>query len=181
MAISPDETQVWGFVHFILRVNPYDSRKSSTGNELRQSFGIRYVDGSNHNGTFITDTVTIAGAALQDAQLGLVTQSSNVPIAAADTYATGRIGLGLEEVESGVVFKNTTACPNILSELSYNLWLNSAGVAVSVPSSASSLTGRPSVSSNGSIFFGAVDSSKYKGSLKSILIVKYVKTMNSHD
>ncbi|KAL8790638.1 MAG: hypothetical protein Q9213_000486 [Squamulea squamosa] len=140
--------------------------KSSTGNELRQSFGIRYVDGSNHNGTFITDTVTIGGAALHDAQLGLVIQSTNVPIAVADTYATGRIGLGLEETESGVVFKNTTTHPNILSELvadgyietkSYSLWLGIQG------------------SSDGFILFGAVDSSKYKGSLKAIPIVKSPK------
>ncbi|KAL8910097.1 MAG: hypothetical protein Q9171_004589 [Xanthocarpia ochracea] len=142
----------------------YDIRNSSTGKELRrQSFVANYVDGTSHSGTFVTDHVTFAGAVLQDMQLGLVKQSANLPPRPADVYAAGIIGLSFEEAEFGVVYRNLTAYPNLVSELvannyietkAYSLWLNSA------------------TSSNGSILFGAVDKSKYKGSIKAIPVVK---------
>ncbi|KAL8916776.1 MAG: hypothetical protein Q9172_006118 [Xanthocarpia lactea] len=146
----------------------YDIRNSSTGKELRrQSFVANYVDGTSHNGTFVTDHVTFAGAVLQNMQLGLVKQSANLRPRTADVYAAGIIGLSFEEAEFGVVYKNLTAYPNLVSELvannyietkAYSLWLNSAmGLKAS---------------SNGSILFGAVDKSKYKGSMKALPVVK---------
>ncbi|CAO1598917.1 hypothetical protein XANCAGTX0491_002669 [Xanthoria calcicola] len=137
----------------------YDVGNSSTANGLRQIFQTSFGDGSKHNGTFITDTVAFADAVLPDMHLALVKQSANVPLGDLDTYAAGRLGLGFEETEAGVGFSNMTAYPNIVSELvangyietkAYSLWLNSAA------------------SLNGSILFGAVDSTKYKGSLMAI-------------
>lgn len=114
-----------------------DARNSSTANGLRQIFQTSFGDGSKHNGTFITDTVAFADAVLPDMHLALVKQSANVPLGDLDTYAAGRLGLGFEETEAGVVFSNMTAYPNIVSELvangyietkAYSLWLNSAGM-----------------------------------------------------
>ncbi|KAL8848866.1 MAG: hypothetical protein Q9198_011172, partial [Flavoplaca austrocitrina] len=66
--------------------------------------------------------------------LGLVKQSAGLPPIGLDTYAAGRIGLGFEELEAGVVRKNQTGYPSIVSELvangfietkAYSLWLGS--------------------------------------------------------
>lgn len=116
-----------------------DVGNSSTANDHRRIFPTSFGDGSEHNGIFITDTVTFTDAVLPDMQLGLVKQSANVPLDDMDTYAAGRLGLGFEETEAGVVFSNMTAYPNIVSELvangyietkAYSLWLNSAGMAL---------------------------------------------------
>ncbi|KAL8892217.1 MAG: hypothetical protein Q9215_000851 [Flavoplaca cf. flavocitrina] len=133
-----------------------DIRSSSTAKEIRQTFGITFDDTSNHTGTFITDTVTFAEAILPDMQLGLVKQSAGLPPIGLDTYAAGRIGLGFEELEAGVVRKNQTGYPSIVSELVANGFIETKAYSLWLGSTASL---------NGSILFGAVDSSKYKGSL----------------
>ncbi|KAL8843706.1 MAG: hypothetical protein Q9176_001914 [Flavoplaca citrina] len=88
--------------------------------------------------------------------LGLVKQSAGLPPIGLDTYAAGRIGLGFEELEAGVVRKNQTGYPSIVSELVANGFIETKAYSLWLGSTASL---------NGSILFGAVDSSKYKGSL----------------
>ncbi|KAL8672721.1 MAG: hypothetical protein Q9168_002846, partial [Polycauliona sp. 1 TL-2023] len=113
----------------------YDSHTSATGRVLQKPFYTTYADGSNHNGTFIADTVTFADATLPDMQLGLAQQSAGLVTDGVDTYAAGKIGLGFESMEAAVVFHNDTTYPNIVSELvnhgyietkAYSLWLGSA-------------------------------------------------------
>ena len=86
--------------------------------------------------------MTFAEATLPDMQLGLVKQSAGLPSIGVDTYAAGRIGLGFEELEAGVVHKNQTGYPNIVSELvangfietkAYSLWLGSTGMNLVLP------------------------------------------------
>ncbi|KAL8729129.1 MAG: hypothetical protein Q9166_004960 [cf. Caloplaca sp. 2 TL-2023] len=141
----------------------YDISKSSTGKELRQPFLTSYVDGSFQNGSFITDTVTFAGEIFENMRLGLSKNSGKLIQTAENTYAAGRMGIGFEEGAAQVHFEKKPAYPNMVSELvtngyietkAYSIWLNSH------------------LSSTGSILFGGVDTSKYKGSLKAVPIVE---------
>ncbi|KAL8998786.1 MAG: hypothetical protein Q9169_002236 [Polycauliona sp. 2 TL-2023] len=134
----------------------YDIRSSSTGKDTRQAFFTRSQDLSSHNGTFITDTVAFADAVLPDMQLGLVQQSIGSPATSLDDHATGKIGLGIENSEAGAVYSNSSTYPNIVTELVSNGYIESRAYSFWLGSAASS---------KGSVLFGAVDSSKYKGSL----------------
>ena len=86
--------------------------------------------------------MTFAEAILPDMQLGLVKQSAGLPPIGLDTYAAGRIGLGFEELEAGVVHNNRSTYPNVVSQLvandfietkAYSLWLGSVGMDLIPP------------------------------------------------
>ncbi|KAL8949978.1 MAG: hypothetical protein Q9222_003956 [Ikaeria aurantiellina] len=145
----------------------YDINQSSTAKDLKKKFDSEYGGGNTASGTFVTDVVTFAGANVTDMRIGLVDRVTDIESAPENTLAAGVMGIGFDEDEGAVVIDDEKSYPNIVSKLqsegfieskAYSIWLNNAGI-----------------SGNGSILFGAVDSSKYKGSLKTIPIVKSPK------
>ncbi|KAL8723608.1 MAG: hypothetical protein Q9225_000150 [Loekoesia sp. 1 TL-2023] len=131
--------------------------QSSTGRDLHHSFSAGYGDGSIQNGTFITDTMEIAGAKLDDFRLGLSKQAINY------VHASGILGLSYDLAEADAHYGHTRPYPNLIDRFqaegyietrAYSIWLDSVN------------------SSNGSILFGAVDHTRYKGSLKTVPIVQ---------
>lgn len=130
----------------------YDSASSTTGTTIAQdAFDIQYVDGSTIEGNYITDVLNIGS-----------TQVTNLTMAAATTAsrAIGIMGIGYQAGESiaeseGVVYPdivNQLVNQGEISSLSYSLWLNDIDA------------------NTGSILFGAIDTSKYMGSLVSLPI-----------
>ncbi|KAI8969274.1 aspartic peptidase domain-containing protein [Mycotypha africana] len=57
--------------------NLFDEAKSSTFKDLGQSFGLTYGIGSV-NGTYVTDTVSISGATVQNQQFGLASYTKQI-------------------------------------------------------------------------------------------------------
>lgn len=122
----------------------YDSSKSSTYQDLNQTFSITYVGGSA-KGEWAKDNVGWGDITLEAQQFGIVNQSD---------AGAGIAGIGMEGVES-----TSDKYPNIprsfkdqgyISSCAYSLYLDD-------------------VSSNtGSILFGGVQSNKYKGKLYTV-------------
>lgn len=124
----------------------FDSSKSSSYNYKSGDFKIGYLQGSAE-GDWITENVGIAGTTIKDQQMGLVKKQG---------AGKGILGVGLKGLESA-----KTKYPNVPQSLAdqgdimqnaYSLFLDDVEA------------------SSGSILFGAVQPSKWKGTLWTIPI-----------
>jgi hypothetical protein len=132
----------------------YDASASSTyANPNLPDFQISYVDGSEITGQYISDDLNLGGIKL-----------TNLTMAAAEranTQALGVMGVSFRAEESSADDSNSFTYPNIVDVLqsegfiesrSFSLWLDDLN------------------DNTGSILFGGVDSTKYKGSLVALPI-----------
>ena len=125
----------------------YSLSQSSSGADIGQGqFQIRYVDGSEIQGDYISDVLNIGK-----------TQLKNLTMAAALTASrgVGIMGIGYASDESAATISGVTY-PNVINllkdqgfinTLAYSLWLNDLD------------------STTGNILFGGVDTAKYHGDL----------------
>ncbi|KAL8826856.1 MAG: hypothetical protein Q9170_007239 [Blastenia crenularia] len=141
----------------------YDLTKSSTVTDTHHPFFTHFFDGSGDNGTFIQDTITVAGVTIDKQYLALIDTAINPTPGQDDTFATGILGIGYSSAESMVINADEDPYDTVLERLkgdgyietlAYSIWLDSFD------------------SGTGSILFGAVDESKYQGPLKAAPIVR---------
>ena len=112
------------------------------------SFAIQYGDGSENQGDYISDVVTIAGVTVQNVTLGLALQSQS-PIPA--ETAQGLLGVG---------YTGLSSAQGIFPTLIDDLFTNGA-----INRRAFSLYLNDAESGAGSILFGGIDTDKYTGDL----------------
>ncbi|MCJ1314517.1 hypothetical protein MMC25_008199 [Agyrium rufum] len=127
----------------------FNQSASSTFVPLNESFSISYKDGTGANGLYGTDLLQIGESSLTGFQFSLGQDSSS---------ATNYWGLGYATNEAvvkagGPKYNNTPLAmvqQALIKTAAYSLWLDDIN------------------SSQGSILFGGVDTSKYAGSLVSV-------------
>ncbi|KAG1467773.1 hypothetical protein G6F56_004225 [Rhizopus delemar] len=141
----------------------FDPSSSSTFKSLDAPFNIQYGIGSV-NGTYVTDTVSLAGATINNQQFGLATSTQDILFPSqsgrsneSHVEANGILGLGYpsltqangqgEGVYNPFVFNLVSQ--NLISEPVFSIYLNS------ITQSGWS----------GEIIFGGIDHSKYTGEL----------------
>ncbi|KAI9287202.1 aspartic peptidase domain-containing protein [Umbelopsis sp. AD052] len=158
--------------NLICPYSKFDQTKSSTFNSTNQKFGIIYGSGSA-NGTYVQDTVSVAGATVNNQQFGLVTTTKDIltqqgslgggigssPSVSQNnaTVSDGIFGLGYPQLTASTSTGGSVYNPfvfnlvsqKIISDPVFSIYLNSA-----------SATGN-----SGEIIFGGVDQSKYSGDL----------------
>ncbi|PGH14403.1 hypothetical protein AJ79_03046 [Helicocarpus griseus UAMH5409] len=131
----------------------YDPNASSTYNFVNPNFNITYVDGSGALGDYVTDTLKLGEATLQDFQFGVGYQS---------TSNEGVLGIGYPLNEVQVGRNKQPPYPNLpvalvndgqINSNAYSLWLNDLDA------------------STGSILFGGVNAAKFEGTLETLPIV----------
>jgi hypothetical protein len=150
----------------------FDSAKSSTFENTNQTFGIIYGSGSA-NGTYVTDTVTVGGATVQNQQFGLVTTTADIltnqgslgggvgssPSVSQNSgpVSDGIFGLGYPQLTA-----STSDGGQVYNPFVFNLVQNKviADPVFSIYLNSASATGN-----SGEIIFGGVDQSKYSGEL----------------
>ncbi|KAI5367891.1 Putative aspartic peptidase A1 family, aspartic peptidase, active [Septoria linicola] len=132
----------------------YSANDSSTYTYLNSQFNISYVDGSGSSGDYVSDTMKIGDASLENQQFGVGYTSSS---------QEGILGIGYPINEVAVQYNGGRPYANVPQSLvntgtinsnAYSLWLNDLDA------------------STGSILFGGVNEDKYTGSLQTIPIVK---------
>jgi len=131
----------------------FNPQASSTYKALSSPvFNITYVDGTGSTGNYFTDQFTIAGATLNNLQMGLATDT---------TIGTGIMGVGFDNDEAVCRTIPCNSYPSVIDQLvtqkkinskAYSLWLNDLDA------------------NTGSILFGGVDTDKYMGNLISLPI-----------
>ncbi|KAI9488758.1 aspartic peptidase domain-containing protein [Zychaea mexicana] len=150
----------------------FQESASSTFQGGGEDFGIQYGIGSV-NGTYVTDTVTVAGASVPDQQFGLAKTTQDIlttpttvggsggdeakPNNRTNVAANGILGLGYPQLTAATTQGEQTYNPfvfnlvekNVIKDPVFSVYMNSA-----------SKTGWA-----GEIIFGGVDNSKYSGEL----------------
>ena len=134
-------------------IHTYNARQSRTFHNNNTNFQINYVSGSAR-GTWGTDDVTIGGAKLSAQSFAVVNQGNGL------SGLPGLVGVGVPALESTnqgffgrSVYSNVPASlysQGYISSPTFSLYLNNVNAE------------------EGSVLFGAIDHSKYKGSLYSI-------------
>lgn len=137
------------------RGGTYDANSSSTYSYVNSGFEIAYLDGSESEGDYVTDTVRFEGVSLLDQQFGVGYISST---------EDGILGIGyVSNVASatsqgeGIYSNVPTSLLNsgYISTLAYSMWLNDLDAA------------------EGDLLFGGVNTEKYQGELETIAVVLY--------
>ncbi|KAI8062712.1 aspartic peptidase domain-containing protein [Gongronella butleri] len=140
----------------------FDSSKSSTFSNLQQPFSIQYGIGSV-NGTYVTDTVTVAGASVSNQQFGLATYTKDIltvpqgGLRPDAVVANGILGMGYPQLTAAtssggqayLPFVFNLAQQQVISQAIFSIYLGS-------------VTDQGWV---GEIIFGGIDSSKFQGDL----------------
>ncbi|KAG2179228.1 hypothetical protein INT43_002078 [Umbelopsis isabellina] len=150
----------------------YDSSKSSTFKNTNEQFGIIYGSGSA-NGTYVTDTVTVGGATVQNQQFGLVTTTADiltnqgslgggVGSSPSVTQNSGPVSDGIFGLGYPQLTASTSDGGQVYNPFVFNLVQNKviADPVFSIYLNTASATGN-----SGEIIFGGVDQSKYSGDL----------------
>lgn len=127
----------------------FDSSESSTFVELLPNlFQIQYVDGTQIEGDYIADALSIGdGVTLQNMTMGLATTASR---------GLGIMGIGYSAGESITALDPTAVYPNIIDLLVDQGYINTRAYSIYL----NDLT-----SDYGNILFGGVDTEKYSGDL----------------
>ncbi|CAO3686850.1 unnamed protein product [Rhizopus stolonifer] len=157
--------------------NLFDSSSSSTYKSLNKQFTLAYGIG-NVNGSYVTDTVTLAGLSMENQQFGLasdtqniLTNPSTITVAtqakltrrAADTTANGILGLGYPRLTASYSKSQSAynplvfnlAAQDIISDPVFSIYLNNADMDGWV----------------GELLLGGVDQTKFKGNLTYLPVV----------
>ncbi|ORZ25582.1 aspartic peptidase domain-containing protein [Absidia repens] len=140
---------------------------------MQEKFSIQYGIGSV-NGTYVKDTVMVAGAKVPQQQFGLATYTKDILIpqdsnsggggSASTVNANGILGLGYPQLTAATTQNNPAYTPfvfnlvqqGVIQEPVFSVYLNSA-----------SKQGWA-----GEIIFGGVDHSKYEGDLQYLPVAK---------
>ena len=131
----------------------YNPSKSSTYTLLNNEFSIQFADATGFSGDYITETMKISGMNLTGIELAAAIESDS---------SINTLGLGLTTEESMVLVNGSQPYPNVPQSLSnsgainspaYSLWLNDINANA------------------GALLFGAVDTDKYTGELRTVSFV----------
>ncbi|KAI7875476.1 acid protease [Lichtheimia hyalospora FSU 10163] len=150
----------------------FKESESSTFNDHNEQFGIQYGIGSV-NGTYATDTVTVAGASVPDQQFGLATTTESILTATnnqSTVKANGILGLGYPQLTAAQnqneklynPFVFNLAKNNIIQDPVFSVYMNRGdqqGWA-------------------GEIIFGGVDKSKYTGDLHYLPVAQLTSSLS---
>ncbi|KAK4520279.1 uncharacterized protein ATC70_008412 [Mucor velutinosus] len=175
----------------------FDQAASSTFKSLNEEFALVYGIGSV-NGTYVTDTVTIAGATIQTQQFGLASTTSQIltnpntitasqivkpsnetldlkllaaTASSKDVKANGILGLGYPKLTAASSKGQGTYNPFV-----FNLVANNV---ISDPVFSIYLNKASSYGWVGEIIFGGVDSSKYTGNITYLPVASLSSTKSS--
>ncbi|KAI8390987.1 aspartic peptidase domain-containing protein [Radiomyces spectabilis] len=157
----------------------FDASKSSTFKSLDQPFGITYGIG-NVNGTYATDTVTVAGATVPDQQFGLASTTSDILTVQgaqggetddSEVQANGILGLGYPQLTAGVTRGEAPYNPFVFNLMDKNIIANPV---FSVYMNRASEEGWA-----GEVIFGGVDDTKYTGNLTYLPVASLVPSHRS--
>ncbi|EPB81610.1 hypothetical protein HMPREF1544_11655 [Mucor circinelloides 1006PhL] len=175
----------------------FDQAASSTFKSLDKEFALVYGIGSV-NGTYVTDTVTIAGATVQTQQFGLASTTSQIltnpntitasqivkpsnetidlkllatTTSSQDVTANGILGLGYPKLTAASSKGQGTYNPFV-----FNLVANNV---ISDPVFSIYLNKASSYGWVGEIIFGGVDSSKYTGNITYLPVASLSSTKSS--
>lgn len=113
---------------------------SSSSYSLSYDFSDRYFDGSYAYGTFFNDTIALGNVSLDDFTLGLVNDT--------DRYI-GILGLGYNDTKYPT-FTDRLLSEGQINSKTYSIWVDDSDA------------------SSGSILFGAIDTTKFEGSLSRV-------------
>lgn len=145
---------------------------SSTFNDHNQQFGIQYGIGSV-NGTYATDTVTVAGASVPNQQFGLATTTESILTATnnqSTVKANGILGLGYPQL---------TAAQNqnekLYNPFVFNLAKNKI---IQNPVFSVYMNRADQQGWAGEIIFGGVDKSKYTGDLHYLPVAQLTSSLS---
>lgn len=144
----------------------FDTSQSSTYKSLNQPFGIQYGIGSV-NGTYVTDTVTVGGATIQNQQLGLAYNTEDIMqpnsgmgssgVISEQIVANGILGMGYPSLTQANSqgegpynpFVFNLVSQGVIQDPVFSIYLNS----ISAPGWS------------GEIIFGGIDHDKFEGDL----------------
>lgn len=134
----------------------FSPARSSTYEEVAPApaFDTRYGDGSTASGPFADDVVCISDICISNVQFGLATQ-----VKSTTGYALGLMGLGYSLNEATALRHLYPNIPEVLVE---------AGV---INSRLYSVYLNDWQSTSGSVLFGGIDTSKYRGPLQTVNIL----------
>lgn len=107
----------------------YDDSKSSTWVKISDNFTTDFTDKSKYTGTWGQDTVSIAGANVQNVSIGLMSGAEGIP---ADQKAPALLGLAFQSQKTGDEAANNTFISQmhnqgLINSAAYSLWLNDVG------------------------------------------------------
>lgn len=175
----------------------FDQAASSTFKSLNEEFALVYGIGSV-NGTYVTDTVTIAGATVQNQQFGLASTTSQIltnpntitasqivkpsnetidlkllatTTSSNDVTANGILGLGYPKLTAA-----SSKGQGVYNPFVFNLVANNV---ISDPIFSIYLNKASSYGWVGEIIFGGVDSSKYTGNITYLPVASLSSTKSS--
>ncbi|KAM3517554.1 hypothetical protein NHJ13051_008878 [Beauveria bassiana] len=132
----------------------YTANLSSTYEYINSHFNISYVDGSSAQGDYATDSFRFGDIGIDDFQFGIGYKSSS---------QQGILGIGYPENEVQVARSGERPYENLPTRLladkhigtnAYSIWLDDIN------------------STTGSLLFGGVDSSQYRGNLVTVPVQK---------
>ncbi|CDH50446.1 cathepsin e1 [Lichtheimia corymbifera JMRC:FSU:9682] len=150
----------------------FKESESSTFNDHHERFGIQYGIGSV-NGTYATDTVTVAGASVPNQQFGLATTTESILTATnnqSTVKANGILGLGYPQL---------TAAQN-QNEKNYNPFVFNLAKnkIIQDPVFSVYMNRGDQQGWAGEIIFGGVDQSKYTGDLHYLPVAQLTSSLS---
>lgn len=130
----------------------YVANDSSTSQYIGSYFNISYLDGSNAEGDYVSDTVTVGSQQLDRLQFGIGYGSSSAQGILGIGYEINEVQVGRAHMEAYRNLPSRMVEEGLIQSRSYSLWLNDL------------------YANRGSILFGGVDSGKYEGQLQTLPI-----------
>ncbi|KAI9028887.1 aspartic peptidase domain-containing protein [Phycomyces nitens] len=140
----------------------FNESKSSTFRSLDERFGIQYGIGSV-NGTYATDTVTVAGVSIKNQQFGLAKTTEEILALPADgntssVYGNGILGMGYPALTAATTENETPYNPFVFNLVQQKL--------IEKPIFSVYLNSATKEGWAGEVMFGGVDQSKYQGEIQ---------------
>ncbi|RYP51628.1 hypothetical protein DL769_010780 [Monosporascus sp. CRB-8-3] len=129
------------------RAGTYDANSSSTYSYIGSWFNISYIDGSGANGDYVSDTISIGDATLEDFQFGIGYRSTSNQGILGIGYPINEVQVGRAELEPYENLPAKMVSAGRIRSKAYSLWLNDLDA------------------NSGNILFGGVDAERYIGPL----------------
>ncbi|CAO3624702.1 unnamed protein product [Cunninghamella blakesleeana] len=154
----------------------FTASQSSTFTKLNEAFSIQYGIGAV-NGSYVQDTVTVAGASVKNQQLGLAYETQDILIptqstdgSTSDMNANGILGLGYPSLAASnsdngpyTPFVFNLIKQQIIQEPIFSIYLNTA----------------TKQGWSGEVIFGGMDASKFTGNLVYLPVAKLQPSKNT--
>ncbi|KAE8145542.1 aspartic peptidase domain-containing protein [Aspergillus avenaceus] len=130
----------------------YNPNSSSSYAYISSGFNITYADGTGAAGDYVTDTIHIGGATIQDFQFGVGYSSSSAEGVLGVGYTANEVQVGRYGKSAYANLPQAMVKSGLIKSNAYSLWLNDLAA------------------NTGSILFGGVNAGKYHGELQTLPI-----------